>query len=141
MLFKIIFILILLQILATNKMDKNINYVVLAGLITVAYYLYSDYENFSDIQNLCPPCPKCPEMPDCPPCPDGKDRKWDMPRWSFLSPDDMVKAQHKPALCANAKETKTDYYSPTDYTEFLNAFEDTRVGSNLPRETPVTDYF
>lgn len=141
MLLKIIIILILLQTLATNKMDKNLNYVVLAGLITVAYYLYSDYEKFGDIQNLCPPCPKCPDVPECPPCPDGKDRKWDMPRWSFLKPDDMVKAQLHPQLCANPKETKLDYYSPTDYTEFLNAFEETRVGANLPRETPVTDYY
>jgi hypothetical protein len=141
MLFKIILILILLQILSINKMDKNYSYIVLGGLITVGYYLYCNQEDFSDIQNYCPPCPKCPDVPDCPPCPDGKDRKWDMPRWSFVAPDDISKAQHKPQLCANPKETKLDYFTPTDYTEFLNAFEETRVGSNLPRETPVTDYF
>lgn len=140
MLLKIIVILILLQVLATNKMEKNLHYVVLIGLITVAYYLYTDYEKFVDIQNLCPPCPKCPDVPECPPCPDGSDRKWDMPRWSYVSPDEMVKSQTKPALCANPQETKVDYYSPTDYSEFLNAFEQTKIGSNLPVGEIFTDY-
>lgn len=139
MLFKIILILILLQILGLNKQDKNINLIILVGLITVGYYLYTDYEKFGDIQNLCPPCPKytCPE---CPKCELTEDRKWDLPRWTYVDPEGIVKAQHRPELCANPVETKLDYYAPTDYTEFLNAFEETNVGSNLPRQTPVIDY-
>jgi hypothetical protein len=140
MLFKLLIVIILLHIISLKNEDVKIKYLVLVGLLSIGYYLYINDEKFANIENLCPPCPKCPEMPECPPCEITPDRKWDMPRWSFMDPEDAVKSQMKPKLCANPVETKTDYYTPVDYSEFLTAFEQTNVGSNLPREEPYTEY-
>lgn len=135
--------MIVLQVIGMVKPSEMLDYLMLIVLFVTAY----TYEHISEsfVNTESPFCPPCPEAPSCEPCPactgeDQEDRKWDMPRWSYVDASEIVKNSTKPALCSNVIETKTDYYTPTDYTEFLTAFDNTRVGANLPREKITTDY-
>lgn len=135
--------MIVLQVIGMVKPSEMLDYLMLIVLFVAAYTYEHISENFVDTES--PFCSPCPEEKPCEPCPecDGperEDRKWDMPRWSYVDPNDIVKSATKPQLCSNPIETKTDYYTPTDYTEFLTAFDNTRVGANLPREKITTDY-
>lgn len=134
--------MIVLQVISMVKPSEMIDYLMLIVLFVTAYTYEHIAEKFVDTTSpFCPPC-NCPEQEPCPPCQgeNAENRQWDMPRWSFVDPEDIVKSATRPQLCANPIETKTDYYTPTDYTEFLTAFDNTRVGANLPREKITTDY-
>jgi hypothetical protein len=118
--------------------DVALGYIVFILVLLAAVSCIYVEESFRDITNLCPPCQKCPAIEPCPPC--NESDKWSLPRWTYLPPDDVVKSQHRPELCANPVKTELDYYSPVDYTDFLNAFDDTKVGSIMPRKPVVVDY-
>jgi hypothetical protein len=135
--------MIVLQVISMVKPSEMIDYLMLIVLFVTAYTYEHIAENFVDTQSpFCSPCPKEQSCPECPPCEgeNAENRQWDLPRWSYVDPEGLTKSQLRPALCANPVETKTDYYTPTDYTEFLTAFDNTRVGANLPREKITTDY-
>jgi hypothetical protein len=135
--------MIVLQVIGMVKPSEMLDYLMLIVLFVTAYTYEHIAETFVDTESpFCPPCPEAPSCEPCPPC-EGEgqeDRRWDLPRFTYVEPEALTKSQLRPALCSNVIETKVDHYTPTDYTEFLTAFDNTRVGANLPREKITTDY-